>query len=91
VEIDEIPVLEAVRQSFPKKHQEFVLSGGEDYQILFAAPPDVCKEVMPLLSGAAIVGSIVKGSPGNVTVNSDSGEKLSGRSGWDHFFTTTDS
>jgi len=89
VEIDEIPVLEVVRQSFPKKYQEFVLNGGEDYQILFTAPPNICKEVMPLLSGAAIVGSIVEGSPGEVKVNSKSGGELSSAPGWDHFFTTT--
>ena len=86
VEIDEIPVLEVVRQSFPKKYQEFVLNGGEDYQLLFTAPPAICKKVMPLLSGAAIVGSIVEGNPGEVKVNSESGEKLGSAPGWDHFF-----
>ena len=64
------------------------LGGGEDYQLLFTAPPELMERVIALLpSPAAVAGEIVEGEVGKVTVlDSATGEALrTARTGWDHF------
>ncbi len=81
------PVHPLLKQAFPDSFLDLALNGGEDYVLLFTAPPDLMEKVLPLLpDGAAVVGEAVAGEPGQVRVVDPSGaEKVAARGGWDHF------
>ena len=88
VAADKIPIHPALKLAFPKEHMDMALGGGEDYQLLFTAPPELMERVIALLpSPAAVAGEIVEGEVGKVTVlDSATGEALrTARTGWDHF------
>ena len=87
VERDLVPVHPALKEAFPQRYLEFALGGGEDYQLLFAAAPALVARVMPLLPpSAAVIGDIVEGEPGEVTLIGPQGEEIPlPRGGWDHF------
>jgi len=55
--------------------------------LLFTAPPEVMARVMPQLpEGAAVVGQILDGDAGKVSVvDSDGSERPGSGAGWDHF------
>ena len=84
---DRIPVHPLLRQTFPEGYLDLALNGGEDYLLLFAAGAETVGKVMPSLSeGASVIGEIVAGEAGRVTIVDTSGvEKLVGSEGWDHF------
>ena len=63
------------------------LGGGEDYQLIFAAPSTVLEGVLEALpSGGTLIGEVLEGPPGRVTVEDEDERpvEVSGR-GWDHF------
>ena len=82
-----IPVHPLLVQTFPDGYLDLALNGGEDYLLLFTADADTMVKVMPgLPEGAAVVGEIVGGEPGRVTIVEPSGaETVVGAGGWDHF------
>ena len=84
---DRIPVHPLLRQTFPDGYLDLALNGGEDYLLLFTATAETVGKVMPSLpEGAAVVGEIVAGEAGRVTIVDPSGvEKVVGAAGWDHF------
>ena len=84
---DQIPVHPLLRQTFPDGYLDLALNGGEDYLLLFtAAAETVCKVMPSLPEGASVVGEIVPGEAGRVTIVEPSGvEKVVGSAGWDHF------
>ena len=84
---DQVPMHPALQEVFPHDCLDLALNGGEDYLLLFTAPEDVMREVMPELpDGAAILGEITEGEPGRITlVEANGSETAIGRAGWDHF------
>lgn len=82
-----IPVHPLLKQAFPQQYLDLALNGGEDYLLLFAAPADLMERVMPQLpQGAAVVGELIAGEPGRVSMVDESGvETVAGSGGWDHF------
>ncbi len=84
---DDVPIHPTLREVFPEDCLDLALNGGEDYLLLFTAPGEVMREVIPALpEGAAVVGEIAEGEPGNITlVEADGAETAIGRAGWDHF------
>ena len=66
---------------------ELALHGGEDYVLLFTAPAELMDTVMPQLpEGAAVLGEITAGEPGQVSIVDPSGaEMVASRGGWDHY------
>ena len=83
----QMPIHPGLRSAFPADCLALALHGGEDYVLLFTAPPPVMDKVMPLLpDGAAVIGEIVAGPAGQVTlVDPEGGAAVIGRAGWDHF------
>lgn len=84
---DRVPMHPALREVFPDDCLDLALNGGEDYLLLFTAPEDIVREVIPSLQeGAAALGEITEGEPGQITlVETDGRETAIGRAGWDHF------
>lgn len=84
---DRVPIQPALREIFPDDCLDLALNGGEDYLLLFTAPEDVMRGVIPALpDGAAALGEICDGEPGQITlVAADGTETTMGRAGWDHF------
>ena len=84
---DQIPVHHLLKQAFPDQYLDLALNGGEDYQLLFTAPEQLMSRVMPRLpAGAAVIGNVTAGNPGQVVLVGPSGaETVAGRGGWDHF------
>ncbi len=81
-----IPVDARLKAAFPQDWLALALGGGEDYELLFTAPPEIMHKAMadtgvPL----TVIGEIVAGEPG-VTVVDAQGKPLNIASGgWDHF------
>ena len=62
------------------------LSGGEDYQLLYAAPPTLMEPTLVRIPEAAVIGSVVEGPVGLVSVVDQQGTELPlPHRGWDHF------
>jgi len=66
---------------------DLALGGGEDYVLLFTGPPAKVNHVVASLSGgAAVVGEISVGTPGQITVVDALGNEVAASNrGWDHF------
>ncbi len=75
-----------LRSAFPDDWPELALSGGEDYELLFTAPPDVLENtVRALRVPVHVIGRIVEGPP-SVTVMDPCGRRVNlAAGGWDHF------
>jgi thiamine-monophosphate kinase len=66
-----------------------ILTGGDDYELLFAAPPEAAPEIAAQAAALGVaatrIGRFVAGEPG-VTVLDPAGRALPlGREGWSHF------
>ena len=83
----QVPVHPLLKQAYPDDYLDLALGGGEDYLLLFTAPAEVMALVMPQLSqGAAVVGELLLGESGRVSVlDVDGSERPASGAGWDHF------
>ncbi len=82
---DRVPVDEFLKRAFPGDWLPMALTGGEDYELAFAADADVVEhlESHPQV-GVSAIGEVTNG-PG-VTVFDSRGEPIAvDRAGWDHF------
>ncbi len=84
---EQVPTHPLLEHAFPNEYLDLALGGGEDYLLLFTAPAEVMKKVLPQLpEGAAVVGELLAGKPGRVAlVDRDGSEKPASGAGWDHF------
>jgi len=84
---DRLPVHPFLRDWFPEGCVDLALGGGEDYVLLFTGPPAKVNHVVASLSGgAAVVGEISVGTPGQITVVDALGNEVpASNRGWDHF------
>ncbi len=81
-----IPPHPALIAEFGNEALPLALAGGEDYQLLFTAPPPVARAILAQLPGAAIIGEIVHGEPGSVTIANQNETLLSLAAPiWEHF------
>ena len=88
LEAPKIPVHPALEEVFHQDYVDMALAGGEDYQLLFTASQQLMEHVLPMLPPpATVIGEIVEGEAGQVTVSdSNIGERLiTSGGGWDHF------
>ena len=87
INADAVPAPPALRQAFPDDWLDLALYGGEDYALLFTAPPALMAAALSLLPpGAAVIGAITDGAPGQVAIIDGNGAVRPGRgAGWDHF------
>ena len=81
-----LPITPALSHHFPETNLQKALSGGEDYVLLFTAPPDTMNRVIDRIPGAAVIGRVTDGEPGRVTVLDENGKNVTpSQSGWDHY------
>lgn len=86
VEADALPIAPALREIFPKEALEWALSGGEDYELLIAAPEHLLRAAQEQGVALTIVGRMQEGQPGQVRVVDSAGRELAlAHKGWDHF------
>lgn len=88
---DKIPVHPLVSQHFPGGALDMALYGGEDYELLFAAPVDVVDRVARELNRlrvtpCTVVGEATSENAGRVVlVAKDGSERPTAKGGYDHF------
>ncbi len=87
LDVDAVPVPPAVRTGFPNDWREMGLEGGEDYELLFAAPPDIMDRVNQALTcPVTVIGEITAEGPGEVRPVTRQGKPFRlAATGWDHF------
>ncbi len=81
-----IPVDDRLKGTFPSGWLNLALSGGEDYELLFAAPESVIHSAQQVISTPIKVIGEVVGAEKGLTVLDASGNPLNiNAGGWDHF------
>jgi thiamine-monophosphate kinase len=82
-----VPVHPATLAAFPDDALAMALNGGEDYELLFTAPPRLMTTLGTALQcDIHVVGEIISGPSGDIVVVDATGSPLTPpRSGWDHF------
>jgi len=87
VELARLPAGPGIREAFGEQAIEMVLSGGEDYQLLFTGSADRIAAVQQATSyPVTIIGDIIQGKSGNVAVYDQKGTIYQPKTGgWDHF------
>ncbi|MBI4302855.1 MAG: thiamine-phosphate kinase [Chloroflexi bacterium] len=87
IEVDRVPLHPAAKANFGDRAIELALSGGEDYELLFAAPAATIDKVKAAATcPITVVGEIVVDKTNKVTLVDEKGRPLSlQRAGWDHF------
>lgn len=89
--LDSLPIHEVTRRVFPARCVDFALYGGEDYELLFCASNDVVAATRRAfeakgLAPITIIGEVVAGPVGEVTLLTEDGAELkASRGGYDHF------
>lgn len=81
-----IPVSDELKECFPDDFIAVALAGGEDYELLFSAPEAVMAAIAPSLDvPVSVIGEVVDGEPGRVTVTDERGRPIEMTDGgWDH-------
>ncbi len=85
VDADQVPVADALRSEFRPEALRLALGGGEDYELLFAGPPDIIESAVAEVPGSAVIGRIMEGTAGRVGYVAGRGEPVSfDVEGWEH-------
>ena len=89
IHADRVPADRFLREAFPDDWPELALGGGEDYELLFAAPPHVMDGVALTLDvPVSVIGDIVEGPPEVRVLDREGRVMPVERTGWDHFART---
>ncbi len=82
-----LPVHPAIARGFGERTQELVLSGGEDYELLFTGKVEIVERVKAKMEyPVAVIGEIQSGKPGEITLVDTAGNPVKiEKMGWNHF------
>jgi thiamine-monophosphate kinase len=85
--LEQLPIHPEVTRRFAADSTEMALSGGEDYQLLFTAKPEIIKKVCKLSDYPInIIGEIRPGpQPSIIVLDQNQHEYKPQHTGWDHF------
>jgi len=85
--VDAVPVSPAATEGFGEQALQFALNGGEDYELLFAAPAKTVQRVQSELGCRVTpVGEVTAAHPGKVELVDGADKALDlSKPGWDHF------
>ncbi|MCX6006466.1 MAG: thiamine-phosphate kinase [Chloroflexi bacterium] len=83
----DLPVHPLLKQHFQQDYIDMILTGGEDYELLFTAPRQVMDTVIEVMKPApTIIGEITAGKPGEITIFDAEGKPITvDNRGWDHY------
>lgn len=91
VHADLLPVSKELKAAFPSDFLQLALGGGEDYELLFTAPPDVMRAALGRVGPASptVIGEIQatddRSQRGAVSVLDGQGREIHvAHAGWDH-------
>ena len=85
IEIEQVPVADALRSEFRPEALRMALGGGEDYELLFAGPGDLVRSAVAEIPGSTVIGKVTEGLVGRIELVAGRGETLSfGIEGWEH-------
>jgi len=86
VRANDVPVDAPLKSVFPDEWLRLAMSGGEDYELLFTAPPGIMAGISRLMpTPVTVIGEIEEG-PTGVTVLDQAGATMAVDAvGWDHF------
>ena len=83
---DRIPVADALAEEYGDDAPRLAVEGGEDYELLFAAPPEIAAAAVAALPGSAVVGALEEGAPGGAAFLDEQGAPVAwGAAGWERF------
>ena len=82
---DSVPVDDRLKRAFPDEWLTLALSGGEDYELAFAAPAEIVEEAQKTLDVQVTPIGRVREGKGVRVLNADGVEVPVDRGGWDHF------
>ncbi len=82
---ESVPVDDRLKSTFPDQWLALALSGGEDYELAFAAPADIVEEVAKALDAQVTPIGHVREGKGVRVLDTDRVEISIDRGGWDHF------
>jgi thiamine-monophosphate kinase len=86
INIDRVPVSQALRKCYPEDALSLALTGGEDYELLFAAAPAIIKKLKNSNFSHTVIGEIVAVGSGKVQLLDEFGRAVKMTvKGWDHF------
>ena len=87
IRIENLPVRDEVKAVFGQRSYDLALSGGEDYQLLFTARPEIMNQVIQASRyPVTVIGRITAEDPGRITLEDESGRRPPPQiTGWDHF------
>jgi thiamine-monophosphate kinase len=87
VNVDLVPVHDAVKNNFKEKALELVLGGGEDYELLFTGGAEIVEWVKKEAKcPVTVIGSIVNGRAGRIELLDNAGNPVAiDKAGWTHF------
>ena len=87
VNIDQIPTATNLKSLFPNDWDQFCLSGGEDYQLLFTGTLNKVKQIQKQsTSKITVIGEITKASDTKISIVDNSNNQIKyEHKGWDHF------
>jgi thiamine-monophosphate kinase len=83
----DLPVHPQLKQHFQQDYIDMILTGGEDYELLFTAPRQVMDKVIEVIQPApTVIGEITAGNPGEITTLDAAGKQITvDNRGWDHY------
>jgi thiamine-monophosphate kinase len=89
---NQVPILPSVRALFPDRFQEFMLSGGEDYELLFTVPPgfwkSLAQEAKRIGSTITVIGRVIPidgADPEVYLISPNESRRAVDASAFDHF------
>jgi len=87
INVDDLPLAQGLKESYPDYATEWGLSGGEDYELLFTAPSRIVRAVgVALDCPVTVVGEMIMDPNSRVVLVDKAGNPFSLRQGgWDHF------
>ena len=84
--IESLPADDHLKNRYPEKWDEMVISGGEDYELLFTANANAITNLKNLSESEFIaIGKITEPDSGLKILNSKGNIKTYNKTGWDHF------
>jgi len=87
IDIDKVPINPIVKDHFANKALELALVGGEDYELLFTAKPDIIDKVRELIATPiTVIGEITREHAGKVLLLDANGNTIDfQKEGFNHF------